>query len=248
MGARSAWPVHVSLVCAAALLAMAYRYHGGGVWMAGMAAMPLFITRFSFERYARARRTYHQTIQALGIVPEIAGLAAAGHGERTAVYAAAVADELGLGATDRERVVTAARLHHIGYICVDDPDDPAGASLPAAEIARVGASILRETIFLRDVARVVEDTELWPADGGTLEGAIVRVVSAFDETVGVDASRAAAAAAAVARQHRDRQGTRAGAALRRLVSHRPEVVEEAIRAGAPVTRAAAGVFEPALQA
>src|SRR2546426_2804021 len=140
---------------------MAYRYHDGGVWMAGMAAMPLLITRFSFERYAAARRTYHQTIQALGVVPEVAGLAVPGHGERTAVYAGAMADELGLGATDRERVVTAARLHHIGYICVDDPEDPDGACLPSAEIAKVGASILRETIFLRDVARVVEDAELW---------------------------------------------------------------------------------------
>src|SRR5439155_13629033 len=88
----SAWPVHLSLVCAAALIAMAYRYRHGGLWMAGMAALPLFITRFSFERYAAARRTYDQMIQALGIVPEVAGLTTPGHGERTAVYAGALAD------------------------------------------------------------------------------------------------------------------------------------------------------------
>ena len=241
----SAWPVHLSLVCAAALIAMAYRYRHGGLWMAGMAALPLFITRFSFERYAAARRTYDQMIQALGIVPEVAGLTTPGHGERTAVYAGALADELGLGSDERERVVTAARLHHIGYICVDDPDEVEDG-LGAAEIARVGADILRETVFLQDVAGLVEAAEGGPMTVASIEAAIVRMASAFDELVGEDHDRARGAAAVVGIGYLDRAGARVARALHHLVFERPEIVDDAILAGLPVSHAAAaaGVTEP----
>ena len=92
VSAGSAWPVYVTLLSAAALLALADRFeHDGSTgspWMSAIAFCPLLITRFSFERYAQASSTYRQTIQALSIVPEVAGMSRPGHGERTAVYAA----------------------------------------------------------------------------------------------------------------------------------------------------------------
>src|SRR5205807_8744158 len=120
---RLAAPVYLSLLCAAALLAVAYRRDG--VWMALVAVIPLVLTRFAFERYAAAQAAYQQTIKALSIVPEVAGVTPLGHGERSAVYAVALARQLGLNNEAVERVATAARLHHIGYVTLDDPQEAA---------------------------------------------------------------------------------------------------------------------------
>src|SRR5207302_10032568 len=106
------------------LLAVAYRQggHDSGPWMAAVALLPLVLTRFAFDRYAAAQEAYRQTIKALSIVPEVAGTTPFGHGERSAVYADAMARALGFGPEALERVVTAARLHHIGYVTLDDPE------------------------------------------------------------------------------------------------------------------------------
>src|SRR5205823_7765667 len=104
---RQAAPVYVSLLCGAGLIAVAY--NEDGVWMAIVAGLPLVLTRFAFDRYAAAEEAYRQTIKALSIVPEVAGVTPLGHGERSAVYAVAMARELGLPDDATERVATAAR-------------------------------------------------------------------------------------------------------------------------------------------
>ena len=57
--ASSAWPVYLTVLSAAALLALADRFeHDGSTgspWMAAIALCPLLISRFSFERYAQAQ-------------------------------------------------------------------------------------------------------------------------------------------------------------------------------------------------
>ena len=112
----SAWPVYASVLCAAVLLTAAYKQ--GGAWMAAIALAPLLLTRFAFDRYAAAEQTYEQTIRALSIVPEVAGMTPFGHGERSAAYAAMLGRKLGLVDESVDRVVTAARLHHIGYVAL----------------------------------------------------------------------------------------------------------------------------------
>src|SRR5205807_9326602 len=144
---RLAAPVYLSLLCAAALLAVAYRRDG--VWMALVAVIPLVLTRFAFERYAAAKAAYQQTIKALSIVPEVAGVTPMGHGERSAVYAVALARQLGLAGDALERIVTAARLHHIGYVTLDDPKEAITLE-DRIRLAKQGGNILRETEFLAD--------------------------------------------------------------------------------------------------
>src|SRR5207302_6347821 len=133
----------ISLLCAAGLLTAAYQKDH---WMALVALVPLVMTRFAFDRYAAAREAYRQTIKALSIVPEVAGVTPMGHGERSAVYAVALARQLGLSNDAIERVATAARLHHIGYVTLDDPND---ARLLANRqlLARLRRDILREPAF-----------------------------------------------------------------------------------------------------
>src|SRR5581483_5793743 len=60
--------VDVALLCAAALLAVAAAQKGPAAAL--VAAVPLLVIRYSFGRYAAARRTYEQAVRALSIVPE----------------------------------------------------------------------------------------------------------------------------------------------------------------------------------
>jgi hypothetical protein len=237
-----ALPVYLTLGCGAALVAVATA--GFGVVMALVAAFPVLITRFSFQRYAAARDTLDQTVQALGLVPEMAGLIPVGHSERAAVYADAVADTLRLGRGPRHRVVTATRLHHLGGVPYDpgDPDEPADPPEPL-EVAAGGARILREAGFPEDVAALVEEA----AGGGllgeapSLEAAVVRVAGSFDDVVGEDdeaTSRGLAAVSAAAGGTHDR---RAVAALLQATAARPDLVRIAVACGARFSEAASGL-------
>ena len=243
VSAGSAWPVYLTVLSAAALLALADRFeHAGSTgspWMAAIALCPLLISRFSFERYAQASSTYRQTIQALSIVPEVAGMSRPGHAERTATYAAALADELGLMGEERDRVITAARLHRIGYICLDGEEEEAPETVDPRRVARVGAEMLRQTRFIQPVADHVEEVEVESPEGGTLGATIVRIASRFDDDVAEEPLRARGALEIVSGATTDPVGRQVVGGLRRLLLVRPGLVDDAIRAGSPVAEAAA---------
>jgi hypothetical protein len=237
-----ALPVYLTLGCGAALVAVATA--GFGVVMALVAAFPVLITRFSFQRYAAARETLDQTVQALGLVPEMAGLIPVGHSERAAVYAAAVADTLRLGRGSSHRIVTATRLHHLGGVPYDpgDPDEPAQPPEPL-EVAAGGARILREAGFPEDVADLVQQAAGGGLDGEapSLEAAVVRVAGSFDDVVRDDdeaTSRGLAAVSAAAAGTYDR---RAVAALLQATASRPDLVPTAVASGARFAEAASGI-------
>jgi hypothetical protein len=230
--AREALPVYVALVCAAALLAIAYRQRG---WPTALiAAVPLLITRFSFERYSSARQTYRQTIKALSMVPEVAGLTSLGHGERTAVYAGAVAESVGLQPEVIDKLVTAARLHHIGHISLHEPSERPTPPDPV-ELGRVGGEILRETGFLADVAEMVEAVHGCANASAPLPAAIVRVASTFDDLVGDDPSRAGDALVEVLASHSEGLERSVAIVLIQLCDADPQLVERARTSGAPLT-------------
>lgn len=227
---RRSAPVYVSLLCTSSLLGIAYPD-----LTVAFAALPLLITRFSFQRYSEARRTYEQTIQALGIVPELAGHVSLGHGERTAAYVEVLADELGLNDVERERVVTAARLHHIGHISVDQPGSPGTSTRDA--VGRAGGEILRETGFLSSVADLVES--VGGADRRAPNTSLVRVAGDFDDIVGEDASRALVAFETLRYRYGDAASQAILDVLDRRFSREPSMVTRAIAQGAPLTEAAA---------
>jgi hypothetical protein len=237
-----ALPVYLTLGCGAALVAVATA--GFGVVMALVAAFPVLITRFSFQRYAAARSTLDQTVQALGLVPEMAGITPVGHSERAAVYAAAVADALRLGRGPRHRVVTATRLHHLGGVQFEpgDPAEPAAPPEPP-ELAAAGARILREAGFPEDVADLVQQARGGGLEGEatSLEAAVVRVAGSFDDVVGDDedaTSRGLAAVSAAAVGTHDR---RAVAALLQATAAAPELVPTAVASGGKFAEAASGI-------
>jgi hypothetical protein len=230
---REAWPVHLSLLCAAGLLAVAWQKDH---WMALVALVPLVLTRFAFARYAAAQEAYRQTIKALSIVPEVAGVTPLGHGERSAVYAVALARQLGLSNEAVERVATAARLHHIGYVTLDDPQEAAHHDNRVL-LAQLGGDILRQTEFLADVGDLVESVH--SAEIVSREAAVVRIATAFDHLVLEDPARALGALQLVNFQQRDPYGAAAALVLQQVLEEDPSVVERAIASGAPLTEAAA---------
>jgi hypothetical protein len=229
---RQAWPVYVSLLCAAGLLAVAYHKDQ---WMAIVALVPLVMTRFAFDRYAAAQQAYRQTIKALSIVPEVAGVTPLGHGERSAVYAVALARRLGLADEAVERVATAARLHHIGYVAVDNPQE-ASTREDQVRLAARGAEILRQTEFLADVGDLVESVHA--PDVTTREAAVVRIATAFDHLVLEDPGRALGALQLLRFQQNDAYGSAAALVLHQVLDEDPAVVDRAIASGAPLTEAA----------
>ena len=232
---RLAVPVYLSLLCAAGLIAVAYRHDGVGTAM--VAVVPLVLTRFAFERLAAAQTAYQQTIKALSIVPEVAGVTPFGHGERSALYAVAICRNFGLSDDSVERAATAARLHHIGYVTVDDPQDATNRG-DRRMLAGLGADILRQTEFLADVGDLVEGIHSTHPRFHTREAAAVRVATMFDQLLEGDLTRVEGALALVAAGQKDAYGSAAALALRLAIEQDAELAHRAVASAAPVAEAA----------
>jgi len=233
---RRAAPVYLSILCAAGLTAVAYLH--GQELLSLVALLPLILTKFAFDRYAAADEAYQQTIKALSIVPEVAGVTPFGHGERSAAYAVALARRLGLPDDATDRVATAARLHHIGYVTLDDPLE-AMENRDRDYLSRLGGDILRETQFLADIGGLVETVDAEQVQPMTREAAVLRVASAFDHLVLENPGRAEGAVQLLASQQSDPYGSAAVLALRWLIEEDPAFLERSIASGRPLTDAAA---------
>lgn len=235
---RSALPVYLTLGCAGVLIAVAV--DRVGVAMAAVAAFPLLITRFSFDRHAGATDTLDQTVQALGLVPELAGQAPLGHSERSALYATALARELGFDRARAMRAVTATRLHHIGAVPFDG--DRTEALTPTV-VAAHGARILRDAKLPVEIADLLESAaaDALDAEAPTLDAAVVRIAATFDDLVGDDTAAADRGLALVSGAARDPHSRRVAAALLELVATDAGLVRDAIAAGDRFREAAVGL-------
>ena len=154
-------------------------HEGMGLWGPLLFSIPLLAAWYSFERLASIRRTYDQTISALSVVPELAGLVRRGHATRVAALSVELGRELHLSAEDIEYLQAAALLHHLGHLCLDDPE-VRGRPIEPSEVTDKGAEILRETEYLRPAG------DLLASDTASVGSQILRVASAFDELTAGD--------------------------------------------------------------
>ncbi len=235
---RQVWSLYVTLLSAGALLAIAY---ANNPVLGLVAVVPLLVTKYSFDRLASARRTYSQTTRALSLLPEVAGLSPLGHGERTSVYAAALAAELGFDVPMAQKMATAARLHHIGHISLHEPEERNGPP-DVDELRRVSGELLRETGFLSDVADLVEDAQEGGETTENPEAAIIRVCSTLDELV--ESGSFPDPFSAVLSHHVAGLERTTAIALLRLHDRRPELVEEARQASRELAMVAADAASP----
>jgi len=155
-----------------------------GLWGPLIFTIPLLAAWYSYEQLNVIRRTYDQTIRALGAAPELGGIIREGHAERVASLAMATGHELGFSRHELAHLETAALLHHLGQVCLDEPED--GRSPEAVEISRAGAEILRSTPLLAPAGDIIaaeslprrSDTASRPS---VMAGQVLKVTSAFDE-------------------------------------------------------------------
>jgi hypothetical protein len=188
----------VALVSSGMLMAVGYGGIGGngrlGLWGPLLFAIPLLAAWYSFELLGRTRRTLHQTVQALGMAPELGGLVRPGHVERVATLAVALGRDLGLPDPDIEDLETAAWLHHLGAVSLDDPVP--GSRPDSDEVAQAGAEMLRSSHALARAGDVIaaepslrrspgENPEQKPT---ALMGQILKVASAYDDLTDGDVS------------------------------------------------------------
>lgn len=128
-------------------------------WTLPTMLIPLLAARVGLDRFAVASRAYDQTLRAMSRLPEQLESVDAGHGERVASLARAVAMELGMDARTVADVIRAAHLHEVGRLQLEH-DIP----ITKRELAAAGARVLGATPALARVADMV-------AGHGQLQGA-----------------------------------------------------------------------------
>jgi hypothetical protein len=158
---------------------------GMGLWGPAVFTIPLLAAWYAYERLTEIRRTFDQTIRALGAAPELGGVVLQGHAERVASLSSRMGEHLGLSHAEVDHLQSAALLHHLGQVCIDEPED--GRRPEAAAIAEAGAAILRTAQLLApagDILAAEAMPTLGPAGAErhvALSGQILKVASAFDE-------------------------------------------------------------------
>jgi hypothetical protein len=184
------WQAELALLTSGVLMAAGQTGiggHGMGLWGPLIFSVPLLATWYSFNRLSSIRCTYDQTIRALSVAPELGGLVREGHAERVAGLCVAMGRELGLEQAELKHLETAALLHHIGHLCLDDAE-VLGRPADPWEVAEAGAAILRATDYLAPAGDLLAVEPMRSAR--TLElvgrrrgvgGQILKVASAFDE-------------------------------------------------------------------
>ena len=167
-----------------------------GLWGPILFSIPLIAAWYSFELLASTRRSFEQTVQALAAAPELGGLVRAGHADRVADLADSMGRVLDLSTADLDQLRTAALLHHLGAVCLDEPDE--GFTLDPVQVAMAGANMLRASEVLAPAGDVVAAEPLLHRPPGSadpppaaLSGMILKVASAYDELTEGDDAHAA---------------------------------------------------------
>jgi hypothetical protein len=178
----------VALVTSATLMAISALgvegNTGMGLWGPAVFTIPLLAAWYSYEHLEVIRRTYDQTIRALGAAPELGGMVRDGHAERVADVAVAMGSSLGFSRHELTQLETAALLHHLGQVCLDEPED--GRPPEPVAVAQSGATILRGTQLLAPAGDIIA-AEWMPyrhsvsSRPSVMSGQILKIASAFDE-------------------------------------------------------------------
>jgi hypothetical protein len=180
----------VAIVTSGTLMAVGYGGIGekGELGLLGpiLFSISLIAAWYSFERLASTRRSFEQTIEALAAAPELGGLVREGHADRVADLAVSMGRTLSLSTAEIDDLRTAALLHHLGVVCVDEPEN--GGLPDAHEVALAGATILRASEALAAAGDVVaaepvlhRPQSVHGQPAAALSGMILKVASAYDE-------------------------------------------------------------------
>lgn len=144
---RVNWMVETAIASTAILGAVVHPRLGALV--VPFLLLPLLAARSGLQGYRTVRRQHEQTVRAMSRLPEELGEVPAGHGQRTARLAVAVARTLGVTPEELERLTQAAQLHELGRIRHEPGEDHSERT-----IALNGSNILQQS-GLQEAARIV---------------------------------------------------------------------------------------------
>jgi HD-GYP domain-containing protein (c-di-GMP phosphodiesterase class II) len=180
----------LAIITSGILMAVGYGGIDGkgdlGLWGPLLFSIPLIAAWYSFELLASTRKSFDQTVRALAAAPELGGLVREGHAERVASLANGMGRELSMSPSELQQLETAALLHHLGAVCLDEPEP--GDVLDPIRVAESGAAMLRASEELAPAGDVVAAEPLLhrpprPAETpiAALSGMVLKVASAYDE-------------------------------------------------------------------
>jgi len=175
-------------------MALAYINYG---WFALLLFYgPLLLARYSFKLYLDMRNIYFETIKALSNAIDAKDHYTNGHSHRVAHYSEVIARKMGLTGKSIDIIKTAAILHDIGKIGIEDHILNKPSHLTDNEFylikqhPSIGAKILEDVDFLGEVSRIIKSHhERYDGKGypnGLKEGeipieaSILAVADAFD--------------------------------------------------------------------
>lgn len=152
-------PSSIAIGSIGIIIALAYIGYGAGAVLLFFG--PLLLARYSFKMYVDMRNTYMETIQALNKTIEAKDAYTSGHASRVQDYAVRLAEAVKLPEDKIQNIRNAAILHDIGKIGIDDNILKKPSGLTTEEYAQIkrhpiiGAEIIRDVDFLKDVAAIV---------------------------------------------------------------------------------------------
>lgn len=141
------------------IIALAFISYGYGAVLLFFG--PLLLARFSFRLYIDMRNLYLSTIQALNKTIEAKDPYTSGHASRVEKYAVQLAEAYGLSFEKIQDIKTAAILHDIGKIGVNDNILNKATKLTQLEFQEImkhpsiGAEIISKVDFLKNIPSIV---------------------------------------------------------------------------------------------
>lgn len=149
---------------------------GYGYWAVILFFGPLLLARYSFKLYIDMRNLYISTIQVLNKTMEAKDPYTSGHANRVEEYAVGLAEVHGLSFNTVQDIKTAAILHDIGKLGIDDSILNKASKLTQEEYAiimkhpSIGADIISNVDFLKKVTKMVKYHHERYDGGGYPEG------------------------------------------------------------------------------
>lgn len=157
---RGTFPSSIAVGTLGIIVALAFIGYGYGAVLLFFG--PLLLARYSFRLYIEMRNLYLSTIQALNKTVEAKDPYTSGHANRVCDYAVDLAKAIELPFTSIENIRTAAILHDIGKIGINDNILNKATKLTAEEYQEImrhpsiGADIICKVDFLKDITVIVK--------------------------------------------------------------------------------------------
>lgn len=157
---KGTFPSSIAVGTMGIIIALAYIDYGYGAVLLFLG--PLLLARYSFKLYVDMRNVYISTIQALSKSLEAKDPFTSGHANRVEKYAVELAEAFNLPFEKVQDIKTAAVLHDIGKIGINDQVLNKAAKLTQEEYQHVmrhptiGADIICNVDFLKNITGIIK--------------------------------------------------------------------------------------------